>query len=292
MAKSKRKIPASQADKYWIKAASLLKKKGVISKQAKLHGGKYISRSVLKKAQEFHYVLEDRYTTTKVSKTLAKELKEKGFHIAQGNRVVTPNDIRYRKALAAGQYAGVVPVKGGYMDKIILPHTIYDIKQLVEKGKPALEALKLRDEDFIFKYRGYTSYRSFRDTNQLLEYLLHYKGIDRALSDEDADRMQEEFEALEIYRLNRSDVDAVIPTVQERRQIAKSLRSPDRRENKRPTRYEKLDKYTPQWREHLLDKWAEKDRQKRANMTPAKKAEYQAKARERAAKSYQNRKPK
>jgi hypothetical protein len=218
MAKYKRKVYSTQRDKLAIDIAKKLKAAGIISKQAKLHGGRYISREVLAKVREHQHAAALNYGTVKVSKEIARAAKERGYQVVQGNRIIGPKTPIFRKRLQAGSLTGVKPIKGGYMEEITLPHTIYDMRTLIEAlGGDGINTLKQPGEMFAFKYKGAESYRTFKNSKALMDYLLHYKGVDRALASNRPEDLQEEFNNLVLFRLHPADERLVIPDAKERR---------------------------------------------------------------------------
>jgi hypothetical protein len=218
MAKNRRKPSAAQRERLNIDIAKYLKSVGIISKQAKLHGGHYISPTVLKRVREHTAAAKLNYTSVKVNKAIARAAKERGFQVVQGNRIIGPKTPIFRKRLQAGAITGVRPIKGGMMEELILPHTIYDLRTLINAlGKDGIDTLKLPEEHFAFKYKGAESYRSFRNSKQLLDYLTHYVGIDAALKSNKTEDMQEQFNNLVIFRLHPYTVSENLPSVRERR---------------------------------------------------------------------------
>lgn len=287
MSKNKRKISSAQRDRIAIEVAKELKKAGILSKQAKLHSGKYISRGVLAKVKEYRAAADLGYKAVTVSKATARAAKERGYQVVQGNKIIGPATPQFRNRLKAGALTGVKPVRGGLMEEVTLPHTVMDMHSLVAQLEEGIDTLKLPDEYFAFKYKGAESYRAFPTTEQLLEYLKHYKGIFSPNGSLKAEDLQEEFDALTIFRLHRHDIRA-------------NIRGPGRRpktpytNRNRKSLSEKLATMHPDRAERLRKKIAEKSavaRKARAADPVALEA-YREKARARAAKSYQNRKGK
>ena len=244
MAQSKRKIYKTQRDKKAIAIAKKLKAEGVISKQAKLHGGRYISKEVLQKVKEYQAIARLNYTTIAVDKKTAKAAKERGYTVVQGNRIVGPKTPSFRNRLKSGQLTGVKPVKGGYMEEVTLPHTIYDMQTLIEAGD--IDTLKLDNEYFAFKYKGAESYRVFQNTQLMLDYILGYKSVAAAIKTQKPEDLQEEFSNFTIMRLHADDIRNVIPTAQERRRRAAAARAEKIRNGEYITRKSKKT-----WKERL-----------------------------------------
>lgn len=269
MAKVTRKVSASQQDKFSITIAKILKKKGVISKQAKLHGGKYISRSVLKKVREFQHVAKDDYKAVKVPRALAKKAREEGYQVV-GNRVIAPNDRSWIKRLKNGILSGIKPVKGGHMAEVTIPFTVDNVDSLINRLQTTtMDDLKLEDELFAFSFFGNMSFQAFHSTEQMRNYLEHYRQ-DVSIKD------------LKFYRLLRDEHDLFILGPQRRaklnpRQIIKRGRG------ERESYIQKLDRLNPTKADRLRKKWREKAarKQEAINADPAKYEAFKAKARER-----------
>ena len=286
MAKSKRPVSAAQRDKFAISLASILKKKGVISKQAKLHGGKYISRGVLAKVAEFQHLADDRYVARKVKKTkkvpdpkaFLKTLKEKGYQVTNG-RVVVPNDPEFLKRLNRGEIVGVRPIKGGYMEEVTFPLTADTVGEfLSEEGLDALNELRAPGEQFAFTFEGNLSFQAFRSLDVMKKYLSNYKQ-DAAIT------------ALKFFRIRPEDVTTLIPN-RETRERLRGKRPRTQVDRRRKSR--RLENLHPT----IADKMRKKERQKyeakkqKLANDPAKLEAYRAAGRARARTSYQKRKPK
>jgi len=291
VAKSKRKASAAQRDKTNILIAKVLKQKGVISKQAKLHSGQYISKEVLAKVRKYQDIARLDYTTVKVSKEIAKAAKERGYEVVQGNRIVGPKSTQFRNRIKKGEITGIKPVKGGYMEEVQLPHSIYDMRGLVEQLQEGIDTLKLPNEQFAFKYKGNESFRAFMNTQQLLDYLMHYKGIESAINSGKAEDLQEEFDSISIFRLHPNDIHRALPNQKERKK-----RSQERRKERiksgelivhRKSRSERMARLAPGQVARILKKDAEKQRRKREALQSDPKAlkAYREKAAKRAKKS-------
>ena len=278
MAKSKRKPSAAQRDKFAISLASILKKKGVISKHAKLHGGKYVSRNVLKKVQEFQHLADDRYKVVKVPKAYARKAKDLEYQTVFGNKVVVPNEPEFIKRVKRGDITGVKPLKGGFMSELNIPLDASNIGDLtMSDDLDALEELRAPGEQFAFSFEGAMSFRAFRSIEDMRKYLEHYKQ-DTAIT------------ALKIYRLRPEDVSTFIPSKDERERLRKSR---PRTHQERRTKSRKLENLHPLIADKVRKRQkARNDAQREKLMRdPAKLEAYRAKARERARISYQNRKP-
>lgn len=284
LAKNKRKPSAAQRDKNNIELARLLKQSGIISKQANLHSGRHISRDVLAKVRKYEDFAHLNYGTVKVKKEVAKAAKERGYQVVQGNRIVGPKEASFRNRLKAGKVTGIKPVKGGYMEEIMMPHTVFDMQTLVDQLEQGIDTYKMPNEQFAFKYKGSESYRAFRDSQDLLNYLQHYKGIRDLGAGVRPEDLQEEFEALTLFRLHPNAISLNIPS-----HSARKKRSAERRAEKirngewvyrDGTRRKKSRDDLPTWKaDKIRAEEKERARRKREKMrkeNPAKYAEYKA----------------
>lgn len=238
MAKSKAKVSSTQRNKVAIETAKLLKKKGVLSKNTKLHGGKYISRAVLKKVQEFQHVAKPSYKALKVTKAIAQRAKAEGYQVVQGNRVIIPANHEFEKRVKRGDISGIRPVRGGFMSEVVIPFNPDNSASLLnwlEHGN--LDDLKLEDEMFAFSFHENMSYRAFYDAATMRKYLEHYK-------------QDEMIKALRLFRLHPEDQRKFIlgRTERERIKKAKGKHVSDRRESGRSRyaeRMARLEKNSP-----------------------------------------------
>lgn len=297
MAKNRRKPSAAQRNKEVIESAKVLKKAGILSPKTNLHSGRYVSRGVLKKVIEYQHAAALDYTSIKVPRRVAQEAKERGYQVVQGNRIIGPKDTDFKKRIARGEITGVKPVRGGMMEEVILPYGVMDMYALVEKLESGIDDLKLPGEQFAFKFFGYESYRAFRDSDDLLEYLKHYKSIFSPNGSLKAEDLQEEFDALTLFRLHPSDIDLNIrgPSrrrADKRRAHSENIRTQQDRRYRKRTLAEKIDAMEPARAARMRKKLAAKQAEKREarNKDPKRYELEKAKARERAKRSYQNRK--
>ena len=285
MAKSKRKIYKTQRDKSAIAIAIQLKKSGILSKQANLHGGKYISKEVLRKVKEYQDLARLNYGTVAVSKKVAEAAKQRGYKVVQGNKIVGPKTPTFRSRLKSGKITGVKPVKGGYMEEVTLPHTIYDMNSLIEQGN--IDTLKLPNEYFAFKYKGHESYRVFQNTELMLDYIRGYKSVAAAIQSEKPEDLQEEFENFTIFRLHSADIRRSIPNTKERQRRATKRRAERIRNGEYVVRKSskswssRLENMTEYRAEKLRKAKREAAKKFRDKMTPEQKEEYKRKAKER-----------
>jgi hypothetical protein len=291
VAKYKRKISSTQRDKNLIYAAKQLKKAGILSKQTKLHGGRYISKEVVRKVKEFQHAADLGYKAVKVPKKLAEAAKARGWQTVGGNKVIGPTTATFRNRLKRGELTGVRPVKGGMMEEVELPHTVYDMRTLVEQLKEGIDSLKLPEEYFAFKYQGNESYRVFPNTKELLDYMLHYKAdsnIYQAMAK--PENNQEEFANFSIVRLHGNDQYLMRgPTQRKRERLAAGIK-PQRRTRKSKAEY--LATLPRDRADYIRAQMAKKDRKKREKRmaNPAEYEAYKEAARKRAQASRERRK--
>lgn len=176
MAKRKRAASTNQRAKENIAAARALVKMGVLSKQTKFHGGKYISQRVLKKVRENEWILKNNEKAIPVSRKYAEKAAQHNIHIIKaGSRrlVVVPNRPREIKLVKQGYISGITHVPGGQHYTVRLPYeNMRDLMEAIENGE--LESFKDPKEEFAFTYFGNMSTRSFRDMKALKEWLMHY----------------------------------------------------------------------------------------------------------------------
>lgn len=300
VAKNKRKASAAQRDKTNILIAKKLKEAGIISKQAKLHSGRYISKEVLRKVREYEASARLGYRAVPVTKEIAKAAKERGFQVVAGNKIIGPNSPTFRNRLKSGIITGVRPVKGGMMEEVILPHSIMDMAGLVEQLENGIDTLKLPEEQFAFRFYGNESYRAFMDTKDLLQYLRTYKGIFDLTGSVKPEDLQEQFQNFTIFRLHPAAIELNIRGTRQRRidrqkeRMEKIKRGEYVTRRTGKTRAEKLAAMHPNRAAKYLEKSAARDRARREKLAadPAALAEYRAKAKARAKKSRDTKKAK
>lgn len=295
MAKNKRRISAAQRDKSVIEVAKILKAKGLISKQANLHSGRFVSRGVLAKVKELQHIAALDYIGVKANKAVVKAAKERGYMVSN-NRVIGPKATSFRNRISKGELTGVKPVKGGFMEEVVLPHTVMDMYALVEQLETGIDSFKLPTEQFAFKFFGAESYRAFRDSADLLEYLKHYKSIFAPSGSLKTEDLQEEFDALTIFRLHPADIGISIRgrDLREKQKREARARGEGRPKYRGRTMAEKLDAMNPDRAARLRKRMADKQAAKRAELAnnPAKAQAYKDAAKARAKRSYENRKGK
>lgn len=301
MAKSKAKRSSAQRDKSNIAIAKQLKKAGIISKQAKLHGGQYISKEVLRKVRDYQHQAALGYKAYAAPKAVVRAAKERGYQTIGGTKIVGPVSDTFRKRLKAGEVTGIKPVKGGFMEEVTLPHDVYDMRTLVERLEGGIDTLKLPEEQFAFKYHGAESYRAFLDTKMMLDYLRHYKGAFDFNPSMKPEELQEEFANFTIFRLHPNAVGLNIRGASKRLADKKAKRKADlaagispKNVRHRKSYADKLAEMPAARAKRIRARHSAKRIEDRAALAadPVKLKEYREKAAKRAAKSRASRKGK
>lgn len=277
MKKSKRKTSSAQRDKYNISVAKKLKEAGIISKRANLHSGHYISKGVLSKVRAYEAVANLGYKAVPVSKDIAKAAKERGYQVVAGNKIIGPNSPTFKKRLKEGVITGVRPVKGGMMEEVSLPHNVMDMQSLVTQLQEGIDTLKMPEEHFAFKYHGNESYRTFMSSRELIEYMMHYRGIFDHAGSLKAEDLQEEFAEFKIFRLHPSTIRQNIPGPNFRKRRAKQKRADAIARGEpvpplfnRKTWQERMDAMTPEQREYYKTQRNKRDKRRRARIKQQK----------------------
>ncbi len=207
MAKRTRKISSTQRDKYAIEVAKYLKQSGILSKQAKLHSGKYISKGVLKKTRDYEQAYRMGLKAYKVPKELARKAKEKGFLTIASNKIIGPKTKTFAKRIKENLVTGVRPIKGGIMEQVILASGPLSIGQTLARISQGIDDLKAPNEQFGFQIgnniggsaSGY--YKGFKNTQDMLDFMQHYKFWD-ATGDNEG-----EVEALVVFKAHRDEIE-------------------------------------------------------------------------------------
>ncbi len=288
VAKRKAKPSAAQRDKIAITLAKKLKKKGLLSKQTKLHGGKYISRGVLKKVVEYQSYASGNYRLLDISKAAVKvdikAARAEGYTVIGRKHIVIPNNKGFAdRILNQGLLSGVKPVKGGQMSEVHMPFTAENMAELMERmedNETRVNELKLEDERFAFliwdEGVGGMSTRAFRDTYEMMRHFRHYNP-DLPVG------------AVKFFRLHRDEEDMFIPDIKEREKLNRANRIAKRNTQGRRgprggmTRLQWLDVYRPAAADAIRDRNLAKAALKRERIAanPAEHEAHKAKERER-----------
>lgn len=179
---------------------------------------------MLKKVREYEAVANLGYKAIPVSKEIARAAKERGYYVVASNKIIGPNAQTFKSRLKQGIITGVRPVKGGMMEEVSLPHTVMDMQSLVAQLQEGIDTLKMPEEHFAFKYHGNESYRTFMGSRELIEYMMHYRGIFDHAGSLKAEDLQEEFAEFKIFRLHPSTIRQNIPGPTFRRKRAEQKR--------------------------------------------------------------------
>jgi len=199
MAKRKRPVSTSQRDKSAIAAAKYLKAQGLISKQAKLHGGKYISRAVLKKTRELEWIVKNNYKAVKAPREMIERART-GGQVVVRNRLIVPKGMNAERRIRMGALPGVIPVPGGQMFTVDLPYSTMS-EFLVALYDGRVDALKQRQENFAFTYFGHMSQRAFRDGKDLYQWLIKYDSITNPITGDIMSEMDQQYSHFRLYRM-------------------------------------------------------------------------------------------
>jgi hypothetical protein len=147
--KSRRKshVYTTQRDKTVIALAKKAKATGMLSKNTKLHGGKYVSRGTLAKVRQLKDYIERDYHTVPVSKKMAEELRKEGLEVRGLRAVVAPG--RAGRVQRADLKHGVIT---GVED---LSHKR---RAKVKVTKPGVEEIRRMGEGPVTEKEGRTYY--------------------------------------------------------------------------------------------------------------------------------------
>lgn len=198
MAKRKRAPSLKQRDKATIAQAKMLKAMGVLSKKTKLHGGKFVSRGVVKRVHDLGWIVQNNQKAVKVPRALLEKAKEQGLHTV-GNRIVVPRDGRSTRRLEQGILTGVKYVPGGQMQVVHLPYSsMSEFLAALQSGE--IDRLKDSKEHFAFKYFGNTS-NAFRNSQHLYEWLIKYDSITNPSTGETLSNLNKQYSNFVLYKL-------------------------------------------------------------------------------------------
>jgi hypothetical protein len=291
VAKSRRKATGLQRNKEILALARIGKRKGFLSKRTKLHGGRFVSRRVANKLDRLTASIESNYTTVKVPRKQAALAKLQGFEIIAGNRIVVPPDRRFINRVKRGMISGVIPIKGGHIEAVVLPFDAYDMRDFIEKlrdNPKLIDDLKLPTEAFAFRLYGNMSYQAVGNVDQLLKYMQHYRSIFDAAGDLREENLDEIYQNFQLFRIQPADIRRYSMNRTDR--IKAGLINP--KGNKRAptdgrrsqTRQEILQRMHPARLQRLLARQSAKTREYREKLkrNPIAYAKVKERARERA----------
>lgn len=281
-------IAARQELKEFRHQVALLKKNGLIDRKKydarkvinSGNSGKYLKSQIKK----FSDVIKGEAKPVKVSKEKQKYYKERGYKIKSG-KVIVPKKSNENIYGTHGDFVRVTKHPSGKITVIDLGMKTSSIT----KWKEQLRKKKLKlsgDERLAFSFSGNNSYMTFRTIDQLLDYLDNYEDITEQESDNPSERQQKIIESIAIFRVERRAAWERTPFHGTERHEMQKERNRIRRER---------------WFSHMsdaeynryMDKRAEYEKQRREKIKQQKPADYEMqkeKARERARKSYLNKK--
>jgi hypothetical protein len=258
-------VSAAQSAKENIKTAKVLVKKGLLSKQVNLHDDKYISKRVLKKVRQYSNYTSKDFVAVKVSKAKLAIAKANNYVVGNG-RIVVPKGKRVQRAIIEGLDAGIIPLKRGYMEEIIIP---IDVSDLADFERFVLEELPNKiepGEAFAFKFYGNFSHKPLRDAKELWDYFQHYKSIfNDDPRTQDPSYLKEQFENLVIIRAHQAEINDVIPSLKERQKANAERRG-------KVTFKQKYSRMSEERKEKYREKQRLAKAKYRAGLTPDEKA--------------------
>lgn len=289
MANKKRRIYSTQRNPEAIALAKRGKQLGIISKQAKLHGGKYISQRTLKKVKEYQGAIRLGYRATPVTKARAQEARLAGFQVVQGNRIIRPKGARWAKRVVEGPIAGVrqlSPIR--YLEVVRLPYdtmTFHQFIQTAMQNPRIIDDLKLPDELWAFKLYGNSSYNVFLSIKDVANQLTKYRNLDMGtvLGHIHAEDMDEKVQAFELIRVGEDAVHLAIPSPKDRDARNKARRGKRHRNLSENPFYQ-------DYKVRVRRRNAIKAQQRRDKMSESEREEYRRKNRERMAKKRKEKK--
>lgn len=291
MPKSNRKVPARQRSPEYIAGAKRLKSIGLLGPKTNLHSGKRISKYAAQQVEKYAEIIAGNYSSVKLPKAQIAEAKAKGF-VTKANRVIVPKE-KVRTVKKSGVASmGVRPIPGGVMEVVTLPHDIMDMRRLANVlGEGGLNDMKQPDELFAFRFKGEgihgVSYQPFLNTQSLLNYLYRYQSIFDQDGSLNEDYEDENFDGFELLKLRRQDVGKFIKPKREREEQARKSRKRNIKtvQDRRKAVQQLRENWDADRLRRFNERKANRERERRASMTPEQKAEYNKKGLARALKS-------
>lgn len=193
MAKKTRKTKRSSnlvRDKELVALAKTAKRHGLISKQAKLHGGKAISRKTAKHVRELEWRIRAGHVAQPVSKKTLEAYKRAGVATA-GGKVIRPPGRKAAEAIRHGEIIEVRPNLGNGEQYISRTKAVggREIHELL-KNPPPLKP----GEYYSYKYgnarKYYTNAESMQKDLEKYVDVWSEKDEDFAIEIETVDRSQ------------------------------------------------------------------------------------------------------
>ncbi len=254
-----------------LKRAKLIKNVDARSVKNTGSQGKYL-HSIIKK---FGNVISGQAASVKVkTKSRQRELKEQGYTIRNGRAIIPKQENEKVSITNQGiKFTTIHP--SGRITRINLhfnPKDIQDWKNKINK-------IKLKNgEQIALQFNGHNFYQTYSTPEQLIERFEIYE--------DDPEKMDEIITSMAIFKIDRN-ADWEITPVSQRR-------SDKYNERRRAMREKWLDRMSPERYNRYMDIRAEREkiRREKIKSNPAKYEQEKEKARDRAAKSYAQRKGK
>jgi hypothetical protein len=274
-------------DKSAIALVKEGKRLGILSPQTKLHGGKYISRAAAKKAREYQVAIEKGYRARKTTKKHARSMENLGFETIAGNKVIVPPGKVWKDRVAGKMTAGTKRGRRGLYTEVNLGTSAHTLREFIENAKRDPENINRKKTDkemFALTIQGNVSYIPFKSVKDMVSYVEEkYQHLmdDESMFDPDEDNVT----GFGVIKFDQADTNQVVPP----REYRQRKPRPEYQYKRRAPSFRDTDTY-----ERYLRDSAERMREyrKALNDNDEKKAEYKAKARARAAKSYATRQAK
>jgi hypothetical protein len=300
MAKGKRKSNRRPVDPRRVAQAKQAKRLGLISKRAKVAGGK-LSRAVEKKTEALRglglvsdfmatprgivKVAPPSNVAIKAKKSLVQAAQALDFNTL-GNRIVAPSDQKSRvtRALKKGKLGGVKRLGPGQLEIVPLASlgiTDFEgLRQRLLKGNFS-GTVKNPDEFFNFYFYGTPSRNitGFRDDKELYEYLQRYRQIGDPDGEVDLSEEQDAFFNFELVKYQRDF------NWHHERALLEDREGNPYQQSRRRKRQPKGRKHMPKTPEQLREYERQKKAKQRATYTPEKKKAEHAKRTERRRKN-------
>lgn len=269
---------------------SILKRKGLLDKSIdarSIKPTKYLKSQV----KRFGIVLRGEASPVKVTKQTRAQLKSRGFDI-KGERAIVPHLPGEKVRATRGTYKVVTPTRdGGRIEKLDLALDPDDINQWIDD----LRNNRMRvgdDEELMFQLRGYNSLRGFgkigkggkSPQEQMADYLEGYKIIQSTMDGRTDD--QETIDSIIVFKVKRGDRPSPNPGIEHRDEETRRRY----RDRARRARELRLGRMSDKSYDEYTRERAEREKQRRAQMTDAEREAYKAKAKARAKASRDKRK--
>lgn len=281
--KTKRRLTKAQVDPNTKRLAIQLKQAGVLSKRANLRKHA-VSQHVAKKVAEYGWVAQNHYQAVKAKPEMVAKAKAQGLQTV-GNKIIIPKDHVAKKRLSQGVVTGIRAIPGGNMQIVMLPYdSMTSFLMGLQSGD--VDRFKQRKEQFAFTFYGNMSQIAFRDSKHLYEWLIKYDAITNPLTGSLLEERDSTYSNFILYRVMPGMWNP--PSYEEKRRLHKERRAShqstqDRRASgRRMKRVSEIGGYALEARREAD---AKRQKEKRASMTPEKRAEYNRKALERAKRS-------